>query len=362
MVTRNTRRISSVIVSAALGASMLLQGASASASSAATVNCKAEFDAYKVSEATRQACGIKTWRLAQRRSLPGGGNEYVYYLNGHKTVYRIPPNGFNPLQATDTDLAKYNLPSRPTGGAQLARWATMMSRIHIVTPPSFLVSLPVSAGYRINWSGYETTATGMWEAWSEWNEVSIGSSCSGSTEFTWTGLGGDLTLGSHFLAQIGTETGVNGITPHNAWWEVVPDYGGIVPISGLVAHAGYQFDAEVEWLSTHYYYFYAYDSYTGNFASFSYGTYSYDGIGADFIMERGQTGPSSWTPLSNYYYLNFVDDEVNGRGNGHYLNQYSNAALTMTSDGTSGGRQLSYVSQAVSGTGAFQTHYGPYCS
>jgi hypothetical protein len=62
------------------------------------------------------------------------------------------------------------------------------------------------------------------------------------------------------------------------------------------------------------------------------------------------------------YYLNFVDDEVNGRGSGHYLNNYSNAALTMTSNGYSTGRQLSYVSQGVSGTGAFQTHWGPYCS
>jgi hypothetical protein len=351
-----------MIVSAALGASMLVQGPGARASSPVAVNCKAQFDAYKVDGATRQACGIKTWPLAQLRSLSGGGSEYVYYMNGHKTVYRIPPNGFNFLRASDADLAKYQLPERPAGGDQLVHWTTMMSRIHVVTPPNFLVSLPHSAAaYRTNWSGYETTGTGVWEAWSDWNEVSVGSSCSGSTELTWTGIGGDLTRGSHFLAQIGTETGVPGLTAHNAWWEVIPDYGGIQAISGVVAHAGYGFDAEVEWLSTHYYYFYAYDSYTGNFASFSYGTYSYDGIGADFIMERGQLG-SGYTPLSNYSYLDFVDDEVNGRGNGHYLNQYANAALTMTSNGMSSGRQLSYVSQAVSGTGAFQTHYGPYCS
>src|SRR5579864_623332 len=217
MVVKTARRVGSVLLSAGLAVSFSFAGSGVRA--APGVNCHSQFDAYHVSKATRDLCGIATWPLAESHPLSGGGMEYIYYINGHKTVYRVPPKGFDALNASNAVLADYFLPARPSSPDQLTHWKETLASMNIVTPPNFLVTLPYSAAnYRTSWSGYDTTRSGIWMAYSNWNEVSIGSSCSGSSELTWTGIGGDLTNGSHLLGQIGTEYGIGGGAAHSAWW------------------------------------------------------------------------------------------------------------------------------------------------
>jgi hypothetical protein len=41
---------------------------------------------------------------------------------GNPTTYRIPPRGFNVLKATNAQLARFNIPPRPTKPSALSDW------------------------------------------------------------------------------------------------------------------------------------------------------------------------------------------------------------------------------------------------
>lgn len=97
------------------------------------------FDPYKVSRATLKRCHIRTFPLEAIKKLPDRGKEYIYDIEGAKTIYKVPPVSFDPLKANDRQLRKYGLPLRPNGGAKLWRWKRMMKTVHFSKPPPYLV-------------------------------------------------------------------------------------------------------------------------------------------------------------------------------------------------------------------------------
>lgn len=65
--------------------------------------------------------------------LPGGGKKYIYNIkNKYNDNYIVcndivPPEGFDPLTATDEQLSIYGFPPRPTNEEGLAFWTEIMS-------------------------------------------------------------------------------------------------------------------------------------------------------------------------------------------------------------------------------------------
>lgn len=55
-----------------------------------------------------------------------GGRDYVYIYNGIEHHTLVPPEGFDPITATDEELERYCFPPRPTDKAQLKQWEKQM--------------------------------------------------------------------------------------------------------------------------------------------------------------------------------------------------------------------------------------------
>src|ERR1700716_721635 len=90
-------------------------GASAAHVTAGPTNCNSSFDPYRYTQAEVSACGYSTFsRLATSSRLAGGGSTYEYNMNGKIVRTYIPPAGFRPDSASDTQLAEYGFPPRPT--------------------------------------------------------------------------------------------------------------------------------------------------------------------------------------------------------------------------------------------------------
>ena len=51
-----------------------------------------------------------------------GGKDYVYIIYGVENHCLVPPEGFNPLTASDEDLKKYCFPPRPSEKSELQNW------------------------------------------------------------------------------------------------------------------------------------------------------------------------------------------------------------------------------------------------
>ncbi len=81
--------------------------------------CGLWVDPYKSSMSKLKRCGFHAFPRRAVKRLPDGGKEYIYNVEGAKTVYKVPPAGFDPLKANDRQLREYGLPPRPNGGAKL---------------------------------------------------------------------------------------------------------------------------------------------------------------------------------------------------------------------------------------------------
>src|SRR5438132_13344945 len=121
---------------------------------------------------------------------------------------------------------------------------------------------------------------------------------------------------------------VSGLSQHQAWWEIVtPSGSNINPIAGIVGAAGYGFVALTKWIGGGYdFYVYGYSSGLGT--TVQVGNSNYTGDTADFIIERGLHN-NTLSPLSNFYYLNYLDAWVNGHSTGNCVGQYYNKNLNM---------------------------------
>ena len=104
--------------------------------------------------------------------LPDGGKDYTYFVNGIENHYFVPPEDFNPLTASDAELAMYYFPPRPDTNdkASYSEWIDIMSNYTGTPEPEGMISTtesiieqkptisPLSIGSRNSniWSGYES--------------------------------------------------------------------------------------------------------------------------------------------------------------------------------------------------------------
>lgn len=74
--------------------------------------------------------------------LPDGGKDYTYFVNGIENHYFVPPEDFNPLTASDAELAMYYFPPRPDTNdkASYSEWIDVMSNYTGTPEPEGMVS------------------------------------------------------------------------------------------------------------------------------------------------------------------------------------------------------------------------------
>jgi hypothetical protein len=150
--------------------------------------------------------------------------------------YVVPPPDFNPLTASDAQLAEYQFPSRPSDPTALAQWERFMSIATPVAPPATLAESPNvrnAVGYSKNWAGYYNKNNTYNTAVAYYNEPQISSStCTSPAESVWTGLGG--VNNSNALGQAGTAYNEPGLGNHQSWVEELPNGPIAQPIYGVV--------------------------------------------------------------------------------------------------------------------------------
>lgn len=98
------------------------------------------FGAASASEASNAADRESTFeKLHYNRieELPDGGKIYVYIIQGEEHRFPVPPKDFQPLSATDEELAAYGFPPRPDENNQdsLNDWTELMSHCKYATIP-----------------------------------------------------------------------------------------------------------------------------------------------------------------------------------------------------------------------------------
>lgn len=324
---RFRRLLISILAVSGLASMMLFQSTSADAQSAAAP-CNSSFNPYHYSAAADAACGLSVFPREKTVSLSDGGTSYYYNVDGLQTVYNVPPKGFNFSTATSAELKRYGIPAKPTNPKALASWNNMLSNLHLVTPPPFLVVSKMTSGFtNDHWSGWIADSSNQQYTTAEinYNEPSLSSSvCSSNAESSWTGLGG---WNSGQLAQDGTAAGnaLVGIGQHQSWSEVLPTQTGMVAQS-VDATPGQQFIAYTGYTGGNNFTFYLDNVYTGYGTTFTVSAYGYDGSSADFIMERPLNSGVP-TDLSNFGTWSVNDAWVNGTNSA--LGNYNNDSITM---------------------------------
>jgi hypothetical protein len=315
--TRSTSRLSLVLgvvflLTMAIGST----GASAAHLVAGPADCSSSFNPYQYTQAEVSACGYSTFsRLATRAAVAGGGSTYEYNMNGRIVRTYVPPAGFRPDSATDTQLAAYGFPPRPADPAALTVWQNEMSTWKGSAPaPSFLAETHEQAD-TVNsntWAGYviqDLSGNFFTHAEGWYTEPTIYSSrCAKTVETSWAGIGG---WGNNVLAQNGTLYDSSGAANHQAWWEIVPEYS-IVPIP-FYGHPGYVFDASTRWLGNNAYRFWFYDYYSHTTDVFDVSDFYYQPESAEVVIER-PTVNNVPTNLSNFGTWSVAAAQANGLG------------------------------------------------
>ena len=139
-----------------------------------------------------------------------------YVVNGVAFSQTTPPAGFDPLTASDADLAANGFPARPTDPNELAIWQAVARSS--VAPPAPCVLAGVSAG---STGGFSVTSTATWAgivdrtqepsqytyAGGEFYQTGFNNACTNGHSASWVGLGG---FNQPDLAQTGTLDNQNG--------------------------------------------------------------------------------------------------------------------------------------------------------
>ena len=289
-------------------------GSALAAPGVATPSCQG--DPYTHTAAALIACGDQVFPLQSKVAMPGGGIGCIYKVDGMTVEETVPPQGFNPVTATASELQVYAYPPRPPLGhyQELQDWKASVTGRHVQPASSFLVSDPntrYSGGNNVNWAGYSDGRGATYSSANAiYNEPIVSQSyCTVTWGATWTGLGG---LYSPSLVQAGTAIGTG--PGHNygedqAWYEILPSSAVYLP---LFATQGKPFYVYVGYFGVTNnqdgFIFYLTNQYTGASLQFAIYTPStqyyyngpgypagyypyYDGSAADFIEELPPGAP-----------------------------------------------------------------------
>lgn len=279
---------------------------------------------------------IKPDRIVQ---LADGGTVDEYDKAG--VIVRTPqaPAGFDPLTASDKDLATYGLPPRPDGLEDLKSWQEDMAAWR---PTADLGECQTTKRATIEdnpiWSGYDAdNASSTYYRAIQGDYVQpakSATSCTPNEEVSWVGLGG-----YHTSKLMQTGTGIDTDGSKYAWYEYLNASGGI-PITKMPSvevHAGngihiylvHQTSGAGQTT------FYVYNKTNGTNKSkiIDLGNAYYDGYSAEFIDER----PSYWngytyvpTNLTNFNEVNWTNAKVyKYDGTWHSLGSQTNVEFDM---------------------------------
>lgn len=282
-------------------------------------------------------------------------------VNGFKVTYYHPATGFDPLTATNAELAANGFPIRPTNPDNFKTWMTAMRAykqyvVPVMVPVPHARSQTVKtagprdarSSFSPNWSGYllnqgQYAITQTVGTWTD----SVAQTCPGNTySSAWTGIGGWNTTS---LVQDGTETdtlnGTLGCYVNTyAWWEILP--ANQVDFSNLTIYQGDEIFGETSVnTSNDTAYFYIGDLTTGQSTSttVSFSSGQYDGSTGEWVVER--TEESGYYPQlmdfgsDTFGNINAVDSSgasLNLTGNSTGIVLEDDAACIADSDGDEG--------------------------
>lgn len=274
-------------------------------------------------------------------------------------AYPLPPVGFNPLTASDSDLAKYGFPARPSDAQGLAKWQSVMSK----WKQSVIVHAD-STSLGVNQSGITTNSvttgtTPKWAGYLDYNSTSNGftdvhaysyaepiSAPSGSQYADWVGFGGmqisGLDGGSDVLQAGMIAQKTTSGTIFTPCYDILPAFSstGPTPLSGLTISAGDQvyFDVSYTTANGGTFSWYVQDSTTGQATSnkLTGATTYYDGKEAEAVIE------ANGSSLGDFSSDAFTLADTNNAGNLHYGLSDSSSPYTSY--------QLSAVSQTTGDT------------
>lgn len=297
--------------------------------------------------------------------LPDGGLDYTFFVEGIENHYYVPPEGFDPITASDETLAMYAFPARPSedDSEEYAAWVERMTNytgtplpeIEVTVKPNPaaknaepLQSRAVSGTEQsLNWSGYmadlgTNSTTYYTQVQMDYTHPAISSIEGSSSTSYWIGLGGDNT---GKLVQAGTAT-IN-TSLHYAWYEYLSDTGNSVvaqEISSLTISPGDKIHLYIAFQAANgkFEYYIANDT-TGKSASglVSLPTATqFDGTTAEWIVERSSTSTTSGLhlieKLGNYGQVTMTNCKATKNTNNtwHDLNSLNPVKIVMYDYGT----------------------------
>jgi hypothetical protein len=286
-----------------------------------------------------------------------------------------PPANFNPLKASDAELAEYNFPERPTDPQSLADWEDAMGDYKQFVKPNFKLkkqqtqqipqALTSYDNYFTNWSGWIKQYDGnTYKAVSgNWTVPNVATNTEPNNDYayssTWVGLGG-VGNGTQ-LMQAGTEQDYHYTTSnydssysnYYMWWEVLP--ASQTEVSSPAIKPGDAIYVSVSYTSGSFHW-YLEDKTTGKTTSGSkaYSTSYYDGSTAEWIVERTQLADGSLPDLAHFGTESFTSDQAETSGGTWKYLSNSDWTIAMQTDS---GLELAYPDTSVGTGGAFKDHW-----
>ena len=207
-----------------------------------------------------------------------------------------PPDGFNPLTASDSQLKTYGFPDRPTDKYSLREWENMMAHAKYYGKPQQeirdirhdyydtqnLAGIGVWGGNNVR-NGYTPTYTGTSARWVMPN---YSPGYSGTTEIAsyWTGIGG--IKGSTYIVQAGADANLAYLGyspsyefwvedyPNNSIYQAYPSVTGGNTVYVSISYGGATSTAFLMNVSS------------GQYTSVVFNTPYYDGTSANYIFEN----------------------------------------------------------------------------
>jgi hypothetical protein len=242
-------------------------------------------------------------------------------------AYPQPPVGTDFTTLTDSELAQYGLPARPSSTSmEYPRWYAAMKAARTEVPDGYTVSdtAGCTSGCYKPWAAVEDLSNTFKEVDSYWYVPSITQTDSASRDaYQWVGLNGDPTTP---LIQVGTYTNSNGSTQsYGAWYEVWPNYAARY-ISGFTVHPGEEIWGIAQNYSNeqNHSYLFIEDLATGSYYTVPEGALdaTCSCATAEVVEEDPQnftTGsplPMSWVSQAYYYY----GESTNTAGGQYWIN------------------------------------------
>ena len=257
-----------------------------------------------------------------------------------------PPDQFNPLKATDSELAKYGFPARPKDESELSEWNYLMSQAKYYVEPTQTPSQYTFASYSATWTGYMAEAennkvSGIRPLYKYATATWIQPTYTGTTATPsfWVGIDGH---NNDFVLQAGTAanaTRMGGSTRYQFWvenyplgiiWQATPVINAGNTVYTSVTYNGYTSRAFLQNVTTGFY----------TVVDF-YSPY-YVGDSVEMIHEAPGGIYSHWgSVLMKYCQIGYTIGSTYLSGG---ISSYSLTEIIMTTDGTFNGAIRAYPS------------------